>query len=478
MNIRFLSLSLLTAFPSIHGFGEEKVGPCRGPGGVNDKVNSRAAIETTQAACQEACVDLEACVGYAYCSNCNGGECILYGPGVDGSCTDPSALNEPDCEALGRCSITAASTEGACGTCSESTASTQTLCGVVDGEWTAATWTSANEVWTDAEDPWTGHSHHSTIIAGTTDEASSNYVCVDANAEDHMAHCVSPVATERRSLQGSSVHRSLETYESSCYDMGVHQCECIDEKCGEKLCSESGGYWSNLCPGSCTCTPGASSPCHFNGLVEDDRTDDNCPDVCTFIPKPKPPKSSPPHAGDIKLPGWDAAMSGACRGGPQHTDKVNGKYSNTAGADGKLSQQECADACLAEPMCIGYAQSTAWCIVYGPEIHSNAVGEWTADNHEVNYISGTKANPSYICVTGPPRKEEDTGAPEKVTPYVAKKDQDGDDDAGGLSTGAIAAIGVSVGFVAVGAVLFILTSTTKKAGPIHEEQAGDQFNEA
>ena len=71
----------------------------------------------------------------------------------------------------------------------------------------------------------------------------------------------------------------------------------------------------------------------------------------------------------------------------------------------------------------------------------------------------------------------DPVAPERVTPYVAKKDQDGDDDAGGLSTGAIAAIGASVGFVAVGAVLFILTATTNKAGPIHEEQAGDQFNE-
>ena len=41
---------------------------------------------------------------------------------------------------------------------------------------------------TDAEeDPWTGESHHSTVIAGTTEETSSNYVCVDADMEDHIA---------------------------------------------------------------------------------------------------------------------------------------------------------------------------------------------------------------------------------------------------------------------------------------------------
>jgi len=150
-------------------------------------------------------------------------------------------------------------------------------------------------------------------------------------------------------------------------------------------------------------------------LSEEERTDENCPDTCDFIPKPTPPKAKPPHAGDIGLPGWDVAMSGACRGGTEFTDKVNGKYTNSGGSGptGTLTQKECADACLDEPTCVGYAHSTAWCIIYGPEIHDNAAGQWTADNHEATEITGTKANPMYICVTGPPHasvSDSDKGA--------------------------------------------------------------------
>lgn len=340
MNLRYFTFYILyTSIGSIKGFEDEQIGPCRGPGGPHDKVNNRSAIESTQDECQTACVDLPNCVGYAYCSNCNGGECILYGPGVDGSCSDPSALNEPSCEAIGTCSDPAQLSEGTCGTCSESTATSETTCAVVGATWSPNTWVSSNEVWTDAEDPWTGESHHSSIIAGTTGESSSNYVCVDADPEDHMAHCT-----------------------------------------------------------------GSEAVCHFDGLVESDRTDENCPDNCTFNPKPTPPKQKPPHPGDAKIPGWNAAMSGACRGGPDFTDKVNGKYSNSMGSgeDDKLTQEDCAQACLDEMECIGYSHSTAWCVVYGPNLHDNPGDGWTSDKHEAVEITGTKSNPSYICVTGPP----------------------------------------------------------------------------
>ena len=348
MNLR--SFTFLCFILSSSAFGPEQVGPCRGPGGPNDKVNSRSAIESTQEECQTACADLVNCVGYSYCSNCNGGECILYGSRVDGSCSDPSALNEPSCEAIGTCSNPAQLSEETCGTCSESTALSKITCGVVGATWTPNTWTSSNEVWADAEDPWTGESHSSTVIAGTTGETSSNYICMDADPEDHMAHCI----------------------------------------------------------GSETDTACTSA---FDGLVESNRTDENCPDNCTFQPKPTVPKIKSPHPGDIKLPGWKTAMSGACRGGPDFTDKVNGKYSNSVGSgtDGKLTQEECAEACLDEVECIAYAHSTAWCVVYGPNVHDDPGDGWTSDQHEAVEITGTKANPSYICVTAPPRGGDSDG---------------------------------------------------------------------
>lgn len=332
----------------VQAFGPDQIGPCRGPGGINDKVNSRSAVEKTKTDCQQACADLQHCVGYAYCSVCNGGECILYGPGLDGSCSDPSALNELACEAVGSCSNSNQLTEDMCGMCSETTALSKTICAVVGATWTLNTWTSQNALWTDAPDPWSGDSHHSTVIAGTTEETSSNYVCVDADPEDHKAHC-----------------------------------------------------------------NGTSAVCTFDGVAESDRTDENCPDECTFEPKPTPPTDKTPHPGDIGLPGWDAAMSGACRGGPEFTEKINGKYSNSVGSgpDSKLTQEECAEACLAEDQCIGYAHSTAWCVVYGLDLHETPGDGWTGDNHAAVVITGTKVNDAYICVTRPPRDlDESSGS--------------------------------------------------------------------
>jgi hypothetical protein len=338
--LTFALCTLFSTFSSIEGYGSPYVGPCRGPGGENDKVNSRHAGDMTRDQCQDACSALSACVGYAYCESCNNGECVLYGSRLDGTCSDSSALNEVACEALGSCSDSTKTSEDTCGVCSESTAPTDVLCSAVGATWTAGTWTSSNEVWSDAEDPWTGDSHYSTVIDGSTGEPTSTYICVDAEPEDHLAHCT----------------------------------------------------------GSTTCENA------FKNLAEAERIEDNCLDGCTFVAAPTVPKEKPPHAGDIKLPGWDAAMSGACRGGATFTNKVNGKYSNKAGANGgPPTQEECAKECIAELECIGYAHSTAWCIVYGPNIDETPGSDWTSDSHEAVSITGTKANPSYICVTGPPR---------------------------------------------------------------------------
>jgi len=330
-------------------------GVCRGPGGVNDKINSMSAIEHTQKMCEDACdsrmtsdADGAICMGYSYCADCNQGECLLFGANLDGMCSDKSALSEPACEALGSCNNPSTATkEEECGMCDKfPTAKEEGSCSAVKGTWKKATWTSAGATWQGAEDPWNGDTHKSVLIAGTTAETNSKYKCYDIDADDHLAHCT-----------GTATDSS-------------------------KNCATA-----------------------FETLT--DRTQENCHAGCLFTPAPKGPKNPvAPHAGDIRLPGWDPAMSGACRGGADFTSKINGKYSNTAGADGKLTQQECAKACLDEKDCVAYAHSTAWCIVYGPNLHegigTQEGGTWTTDNHIETVVTGTKVNSAYICVTGPP----------------------------------------------------------------------------
>lgn len=359
------SVSFVTAQdPGEHVVGERYTfiegGVCRGPGGVNDNVNHMSAVEHTQLMCEQACdahnekdENGAHCLGYSYCSVCNGGECILFGPGLDGSCSDPSADNKIACLALGSCDDPDTATkEEACGMCEGNpSALEESACESLSGTWKKGTWTSAGAIWTDAETPFTGGSHPSKFIAGTSRELNSDYSCYDVIIDDHLAQCTGDA-----------------------------------DKCAAA----------------------------FKDLEEDaDRVAENCPEDCTYSAKPKGPRNPPvAHAPDIKLPGWDPAQSGACRGGADFSGKVNGKYSNTAGADGgALTQQECAEACVAEENCIGYAHSTAWCVVYGPGVHlgigTEDGGLWTSDVHEEVAITGTKVNIAYLCVTGPPRATAD-----------------------------------------------------------------------
>jgi hypothetical protein len=156
------------------------------------------------------------------------------------------------------------------------------------------------------------------------------------------------------------------------------------------------------CTGSAQCT-GA-----FEGKPEADQIADNCPSGCTFTAKVKAVKVVDPHAPAIEMPGY-IVKSGACRG--PDNDKVNGKYSNSAGANGKLTQEECAAACDAESECIGYAHSTAWCVVYGPGIDKNRIdsNKWTADTHAATtFGEATKPNAAYICAFKSPEVGDDS----------------------------------------------------------------------
>jgi len=377
MNMVLRSASLLLVIGLVggadHTVGDHYTdlghGLCRGPGGVNDKPNNMQAVEQTQAACEAACdsrrefdgfVDAK-CVGYAYNPDANSGECILYGPKLDGKCSYWTASNEDDCIALGTCNLpNTASSEKECGFCQgKTTAKEEASCTTIGGTWNKNVWTKTGATWADADTPFTGESFPSTLIAGTTNEVDSKYNCYDIDTIDHLARCI-----------GYAVDSS-------------------------KNCTEA-----------------------FTTVDVADRIEANCYKGCYFSPAPKGPKNPlVPHVGDIMLPGWSAAMSGECRGGVDFTDKVNGKYSNTAGANGKLTQTECADECIAEENCVGYAHSISWCIVYGRNLHviADSNSPWVSDNHESTEISGTKVNKAYICVTDPPRTDPPRTDPPRAT---------------------------------------------------------------
>ena len=200
------------------------------------------------------------------------------------------------------------------------------------GTWTANTWTSAGETWTDAPGDWAGESSETIHIhAGNGQE---HYLCYDIDVEDHLAHCT-----------GTATDTSA--------------------------------------------TPDCTNVAAFTEAA-DTRTADNCPAGCVFTAAPRMARVVVPHAPSVDIVGYNPALSGACRG-PGDV-KINGKYSNTAGASGaQLTQEECAAECTAEPTCVGYAHSTAWCVVYGPGIDETPGADWTSDTHTYDgVVTGTK----------------------------------------------------------------------------------------
>eukprot|EP00578_Thalassiosira_sp_NH16_P007997 CAMPEP_0181128852 /NCGR_PEP_ID=MMETSP1071-20121207/28996_1 /TAXON_ID=35127 /ORGANISM="Thalassiosira sp., Strain NH16" /LENGTH=592 /DNA_ID=CAMNT_0023214773 /DNA_START=156 /DNA_END=1934 /DNA_ORIENTATION=- len=72
----------------------------------------------------------------------------------------------------------------------------------------------------------------------------------------------SPVrhANEGFSFGGSGDDRNLaeaEAKSAACYNPDTHECECLDEKCGDANCSAAGGMWSTECTIECECWPDA-----------------------------------------------------------------------------------------------------------------------------------------------------------------------------------------------------------------------------
>ena len=231
-------------------------GGCRGNGGPTDKVNGRDAEGLTQAACEAACNAEATCVGY---SHKDGGWCIIYGPGLHGTCPD-----------------TTKKLESQCGTCSVASAIDSSGCTNAAGTWTDGGWDGP-------EVPFVGDGHATTHVHAAHTPASGadlEYPCFDHNdfLDDHLAKCTGPA-----SATGGST-----------------DCKTVFDAADD--------YLETSCPGAAADAAAKKADAAYVMVG------------CTYTAAPAF-KPKPPHGPDMKFPGWNAATQGACRstcgpGGP------------------------------------------------------------------------------------------------------------------------------------------------------------------
>ena len=222
-------------------------GGCRGNGGATDIVNGRDAEGLTQAQCEAACNAEATCVGY---SHKDGGWCIIYGPGLHGTCPD-----------------TTKKLESQCGTCSVASAIDSSGCTNAAGTWTDGGWDGP-------EVPFVGDGHATTHVHAAHTPASGadlEYPCFDHNdfLDDHLAKCTGPASATGGSTDCKTVFDAADDYlETSC--------------------------------------PGAAADAAAL------KADADYVVGCTFTKAPVG-GGRPPHGPDMKFPGWNAAIPGACR---------------------------------------------------------------------------------------------------------------------------------------------------------------------
>jgi hypothetical protein len=393
---------LSTFFPKSKEGYADRPGACRGPGGENDKVNSKYKQGVTLEDCTEECNNnAAACKGFAYNPDANDGECLIYGPGFAGACSDTSADSPSACEALGTCSDADKTSEESCGSCSSSSGTTKATCEGIGQVWTPATWTSAGATWIGPSDGWIADFHAMNFVVHSEGNpyGSTDYTCYDVDVFDHHAKCEGFVDVAGFNCAESDVDTapgctSTSDYLCAAGDGGPGTdgaATCGSSSCGGDCngCSLGCAYCSQACY-----NPTGHCPHVFVEMTKDEKVADECPAGCTFVPAVTSARVVVVHAPAEIYDGW-TVNAGVCRadGGA----KPNGRYTNSAGADGgPPTQSECKDFCAAAENCIGYAHSTAWCLNYGPDM--NTTDEvWTGDNHPATTITEYKVNPAYIC---------------------------------------------------------------------------------
>ena len=88
-----------------------EAGACRGNGGaeLQDHINHKLKQGLTQAECETECDGITTCLGYAYqdgAASATAAYCIIYGPGVAGTCSNTFQDTIEKCAAVGQCSDT------------------------------------------------------------------------------------------------------------------------------------------------------------------------------------------------------------------------------------------------------------------------------------------------------------------------------------------------------------------------------------
>ena len=361
-----LALITLAVASTVNAYTKVGDGPCRGAGGGTDKVNSRHASGMTPDQCKAACDAIPAdgsdgiCAGYASMAS-GAQECILYGPGMSGSCsTDPSVISPEACAALGTCSDATKTTEATCGECSDPSATDTTTCSSLSGTWSAGVWTSTG-VWEEPEGAWTGEFHHTDHIH--TVSPNAQYVCWDKDVTDHVGKC-SGTATDGTSCK--TEFQAGNTYE-----------------------------------------------------------EDSCKDGCTWTPAPTSPTVKPSHPAVDMIDGYNGqsgacrstspankADSSATpmQDRPPYIYKKNTAFPNfpagTSPADlaakcDEMNVKHRADPVTNPATCLGF-HSGPWMSLFGSKINEDGPHMeegWSAwdEGSGTLTLEGTKPNHQYIC---------------------------------------------------------------------------------
>jgi hypothetical protein len=245
-------------FPDrVEGYSSQ-AGACRGPGGDQDKVNSKYKGGMTLDECAKECNDNAGqCKGFAYNKVSNSGECLIYGPEFQGTCSDATAKSKAACDALGTCSNSQQTSEDTCGECSLISATSEATCDQVGGTWTPATWTSKGATWSEPSGDWTGDYHTSDLVVGVV--ASAGYRCYDVDPIDHHPKCEGDVpAVDDSSYRCTEADISNEVKGCrSTDDFSCATATCGTSNCGGDCrgCAEGCAYCTDVCGKF-------SGPCH------------------------------------------------------------------------------------------------------------------------------------------------------------------------------------------------------------------------
>jgi len=380
-------------------------GNCRGNGGTSDKVNARSKRGFADSlACSLECDKLSECVGFAF--NTAVSECVLYGPGMSGTCSLGPGYTEQTC---GSCTGAGAPlgyvAEFTCGSCSVQTPSnyeaSENVCIAAGGTWTANTWTSAT--WELPGDGWTGDSHASVNIHSLY-QGVIDWYCYDKNRYDAQAHCNGTATTP---VNGNADCGQLWSQNKTCAP------GCTFTAFNSSVAGDL--PW---CDGTAT---DVTVDCRVS--YETSGSEDACTAIpgCTYIPATvnKPLKIG--HTPPIEKPGWSLQTAfgdlvtpgsntnnsiGACRVEGTQVAKPNAKNCKNENCYATNETQVglqlgCAQACLDSPtVCTAYAQAdNSWCVLYGPKTQATVQVGRPPNGTLQNYTWGDDPWPLLPCVS-------------------------------------------------------------------------------